>query len=205
MLALLSLAAAATCPCRQPQDIVIVFDAAGTNSPSLDASVNAVLTALVQELSCSDSATQIALVAFAGSTATCDPYDDCTTVLAGLTSDASTLTAAIAGRGASDGKRCTSCGIETALELLRVGRASAGATVLLLTNGAQTVGGPLDKPVDKSELLVVLPRPTCPTPHPRPDSRRSTDRPRSRLTGIRASRLWGLKTASRLAAKTILS
>ena len=160
MLALLSLAAAATCPCRQPQDIVIVFDAAGTNSPSLDASVNAVLTALVQELSCSDSATQIALVAFAGSPSECMPYDDCTTVLTGLTSVESSLTNAIAGRGASGGKRCTSCGIETALQILKGGRAAAGATVLLLTNGAQTVGGAIDKAVNKStDLLVSAPAP----------------------------------------------
>ena len=169
MLALLSLAAAATCPCRQPQDIVIVFDAAGTNSPSLDASVNAALTALVQELSCPDSATQIALVAFAGSPSECTPPSDCTTVLAGLTSDASTLTAAIDGRGASEGKRCTSCGIETALQLLSSGRGAAGATVLLLTNGAQTVGGGGEggNAANKAVLLLVS-APLKPHPSPSP-------------------------------------
>ena len=203
MLALLSLAAAATCPCRQPQDIVIVFDAAGTNSPSLDASVNAVLTALVQELSCPDSATQIALVAFAGEALKCDDYSDCTTVLAGgLTSDASTLTAAIAGRGASEGERCTSCGIERALQILKGGRAAAGATVLLLTNGAQTVGGAIEKAGDTAVLLMVA-APLNPTPHPRPDSRRSPDRPPPNWpTGIRASRPWDSRTASHRAATT---
>lgn len=156
MLALPSLAAAAACPCRQSQDVVIVFDASYKNdASSLDTSINVVLTALVEELSGPDSATQIALVAFAGSVSACNPYSDCATVLTGLTSDASTLTAAITGRGVSGGDRCTSCGIEMALQLLRSGRVAAGATVLLLTNGVQNIGGDDQKAVDKSELLVV--------------------------------------------------
>lgn len=169
MLALLSLAAAAACPCRQPQDIVIVFDASVKSASSVDASVNAALTELVGKLSCPDSATQIALVAFAGSPSECTPPSDCTTVLAGLTSDASTLTAAIAGRGASEGKRCTSCGIETALQLLSSGRAAAGATVLLLTNGAQTVGGGGEggNAANKAVLLLVS-APLKPHPSPSP-------------------------------------
>ena len=202
MLAFLSLAAAAACPCRQPQDIVIVFDAS-KNAPSLDASVNNKLTALVQELS-GHSATQITLVAFAGSVSGCEPYVKCTALLTGLTSDASTLTAAIANRGASEGDRCTSCGIETALQLLRGGRTGATATVLLLTNGVQNIGGDYLKAANKSELLLVSAPPTRTPPHPRPDSRRSPDRP-IWPTGIRVFQPWDFWTTSYQAATTRIS
>ena len=203
MLAFLSLAAAAACPCRQPQDIVIVFDASKKINTSLDASVNNKLTALVEELS-GHSATQITLVAFAGSVSGCEPYAKCTANLTGLTSDASTLTAAIASRSASEGDRCTSCGIETALQLLRGGRTGAAATVLLLTNGVQNIGGDYRKADSKSELLLVSAPPTPHTPHPRPDSRRSPDRP-IWPTGIRVFRPWGSWTTSYQAATTRIS
>ena len=152
---LLSLAATAACPCRRPQDVVIVFDASQKNASSHDASLDTALAALVDELSGSDGTTQIALVAFAGTASTCSLYSDCATTLTGLTSDASTLTNAIGTRDASQGERCTSCGLEMALQLLRDGRAAAGATVLLLTNGAQTVGGDGQKAITKAGLLVA--------------------------------------------------
>lgn len=105
MLAGLLLAAAAACPCRKPQDIVIAFDASPKNPASIDVDLNEALTALVQELSGPDSATQIALVAFAGTGNECDQFEQCTTLLTALTSDASQLTAAIDVRDESADKR----------------------------------------------------------------------------------------------------
>ena len=128
-------------------------------------------TALVKELS-GHSATQITLVAFAGLENKCEPYTMCTAVLANLTSDASTLTAAIANRRTSEGteeKRCISCGIETALQLLLRGRTEAAATVLLLTNGAQNIGGGgKEKAVNKTQRLLVSAPPTPAHPSPSP-------------------------------------
>ena len=160
MLAGLLLAAAAACPCRKPQDIVIAFDASAKDT-SIDDALNAKLTALVEELSGPDSATQIALVAFAGAGSTCDLFTECTTLLTGLTSDASELTTDITGRIASavDQKRCTSCGIEMALQELSGGRATADATVLLLINGAQNVGGDDLKAASKTAELLVFSAP----------------------------------------------
>ena len=159
MLAGLLLAAAAACPCRKPQDIVIAFDASAKDSASIDDDLNAALTELVQELSSTDSATQIALVAFAGTKGSCDPFTQCTTLLTGLTSDASQPTADIAGRGASADDRCTSCGIERAFQQLSAGRTTADATMLLLINGVQNVGGSHLTAANKSaELLVFLHR-----------------------------------------------
>ena len=57
MLAGLLLAAAAACPCRKPQDIVIAFDASAKDADSVDDALNDALTALVEELSGPDSAT----------------------------------------------------------------------------------------------------------------------------------------------------
>ena len=165
MLAGLLLAAAAACPCRKPQDIVIAFDASAKDT-SIDDALNAKLTALVEELSGPDSATQIALVAFNGKEGECDPFTRCTTDLTALTSDASQLTAAIDTREPSANDRCTSCGIERAFELLSASqRKTADATMLLLINGVQNVGGSYDTAANKSaELLVLLHR--SPQPHP---------------------------------------
>ena len=168
MLAGLLLAAAAACPCRKPQDIVIAFDASAKGSTSIDDALNAKLTDLVNELSGPDSATQIALVAFAGTGDECYSFTACTPILTALTSDASELTDDIAGQ-ASAGDRCTSCGIERALQVLENSqRAMADATVLLLINGAQNVGGDDLKAASKTaELLVFLHRsPSHPSTSP---------------------------------------
>ena len=196
MLAGLLLAAAAACPCRKPQDIVIAFDASPKNPASIDVDLNEALTALVQELSGPDSATQIALVAFAGSEGNCDPFTQCIPRLTGLTSDASELTADITARVASavDQKRCTSCGIEMALQQLKTGRDTADATMLLLINGVQTIGGSPEKAADKAaELLVFLHRSTPPLNL----ALTLAVRPHRRLwpAGIRAFRPWGSWTA----------
>ena len=171
MLAGLLLAAAAACPCRKPQDIVIAFDASPKKLKTIDDALNAKLTALVEELSGPDSATQIALVAFAGITGECegDTFPQCAPLLTGLTSDVDT--AVITGRDepADDHKRCTSCGIERALQVLENSqRAMADATVLLLINGAQNVGGDDLKAASKTaELLVFLHRsPSHPSTSP---------------------------------------
>ena len=161
MLAGLLLAAAAACPCRKPQDIVIAFDASAKDSDLVDDALNAKLTDLVNELSGPDSATQIALVAFAGITGQCegDTFPQCAPLLTGLTSDASELTDDIAGQ-ASAGDRCTSCGIERALQVLENSqRATADATVLLLINGAQNVGGDDLKAASKTAELLVFSAP----------------------------------------------
>ena len=195
MLAGLLLAAAAACPCRKPQDIVIAFDASAKDAPEVDGILNDALTDLVDELSGPDSATQIALVAFAGAGSTCDLFTECTTLLTGLTSDASELTADITGR-ASAGDRCTSCGIESALQQLKTGRADADATVLLLINGAQNVAGGDLKAANKTvELLVFLHRSTPPLNLALTLAGRPHRRIRPWPAGIRAFWRWGLRTA----------
>ena len=196
MLAGLLLAAAAACPCRKPQDIVIAFDASAKDAPDVDGILNDALTDLVDELSGPDSATQIALVAFAGAGSTCDLFTECTTLLTGLTSDASELTADITGR-ASAGDRCTSCGIERALQVLENSqRATADATVLLLINGAQNVAGGDLKAANKTvELLVFLHRSTPPLNLALTLAGRPHRRIRPWPAGIRAFWRWGLRTA----------
>ena len=196
MLAGLLLAAAATCPCRKPQDIVIAFDASKKDAPSIDGNLTAALTALVQELSGPDSATQIALVAFSGTSGECDSFTECTNLLTGLTSDASELTDDIAGRGESAMKRCTSCGIEMALQELKNGREDADATVLLLINGAQNIGGDDLKAANKTvDLLVFLHRSTPPLNLALTLAGRPHRRIRIWPAGIRAFRRWDLRTA----------
>ena len=111
---------------------------------------------------------RFALVAFAGTGDECYSFTACTTILTALTSDASELTDDIAGQ-ASAGDRCTSCGIERALQVLENSqRAMADATVLLLINGAQNVGGDDLKAASKTaELLVFLHRsPSHPSTSP---------------------------------------
>ena len=197
MLAGLLLAAAAACPCRKPQDIVIAFDASKKDAPSIDGNLTAALTALVQELSGPDSATQIALVAFAGKEGECDPITKCTTDLTDLTSDASELTDAIAGRNPSADDRCTSCGIERAFQLLSDSqRKTADATMLLLINGVQNVGGSYDTAANKSaELLVFLHRSTPPLNLALTLAGCPDRRIRPWPAGIRAFRPWGSWTA----------
>ena len=200
MLAGLLLAAAAACPCRKPQDIVIAFDASPKDR-LIDDALNAKLTALVEELSGPDSATQIALVAFAGITGECegDTFPQCAPLLTGLTSDVDT--AVITGRDepADDHKRCTSCGIERAFQLLSASqRQTADATMLLLINGVQNVGGSHLTAANKSaELLVLLHR--SPSTPPLNLALTLAGRPHRRIriwpAGIRAFWRWGLRTA----------
>ena len=201
MLAGLLLAAAAACPCRKPQDIVIAFDASPKKLKTIDDALNAKLTALVEELSGPDSATQVALVAFAGITGECegDTFPQCAPLLTGLTSDVDT--AVITGRDepADDHKRCTSCGIERAFQLLSASqRQTADATMLLLINGVQNVGGSHLTAANKSaELLVLLHR--SPSTPPLNLALTLAGRPHRRIRpwpyGIRAFRPWGLRTA----------
>ena len=137
----LIIAAAATCPCRLPQELVLVVDATQSVAPH-SALLSGVLTSLIVELR-PDSTTRVALVTFGGGVANCATYSDCSQVLTALTSSEPALTGALSGWSASDdSRRCTSCGIEMAEDVLEDGmRADAGTSVLLVTNGPQTVAG----------------------------------------------------------------
>ena len=141
MLSLIVAGGLATCPCRQPQELVLVFDATQSVAP-YNALLRGVLTSLIQELR-PDSTTRVALVTFGGGVANCAAYSDCSQVLTALTSSQPALTGALSGWEASDdSRRCTSCGIEMAEDVLENEmRADAGTSVLLVTNGPQTVAG----------------------------------------------------------------
>jgi hypothetical protein len=87
------------------------------------------------------------------------------TTLVDLTSDRSLIEQRLASRPPSSGQTCISCGLEKAQDMLRTNaRPAALVIVLLITDGAQTVGGDHIDLANDACATPAAPLPRCATP-----------------------------------------